>query len=180
METHPAGEPLEEMILSPTERRSSQTQRRDLPPTPNDLSYHSESSVVWDTRRGDEIVLVPSPERSPRLVSELRLLHAGLVAIGTPPDEVWRLLAQVALDGMHRDRRRVLTGLVRAKIPLATSSVGGRLGLPASSVRRHLQALTALDVLQYVGDDPERWWVSPWVRQQWWAIEGACQSGLRL
>lgn len=135
------------------------------------LAAQSRSAVVRDGCRRDTIELVPSPERSMRLFGQLRMLHAGLTVIGTPKAETWRLLTQVAMDGVHRDRRRVLESLVASESPLATATVGGRVALPASSVRRHLEDLAALRVIEKVGDAPERWVVTEEVREQWWAAE---------
>ena len=134
----------------------------------------SASAVVRDRRDGhrrDTIELVPATERPPRLFAQLRQFHAGLVVIAAPRDEVWRLLdAQVALDGIHCDRRRVINVLVAASADLATSSVGGRVSLPTTSVRRHLEDLTALGVVERAGEAPERWRLSDGMRERWWAV----------
>jgi hypothetical protein len=128
------------------------------------------STVVRDGFRRDTIELVPAPERSPRLYVQLRQMHAALTVMQMSDTDLWSLLAQIALDGIHRDRRRVLQALIREVHDLATATVGGRIGLPASSARRHLEDLTALGVLERIGEAPERWAAAEWVRDRWWAV----------
>jgi hypothetical protein len=135
------------------------------------------TSVVRDNYKRDRIDLVPSPERPPRLFSQLRQLHAGLLAIGTPPDDVWRMLTEVALGGIHRDRRRVINALAATESDLTTSTVGARIGLPSTSTRRRLEDLAALGVVELVGEHPERWRLSEWVIERWWAV--SCDGALR-
>jgi hypothetical protein len=132
------------------------------------LGARCRSTVVRDTYKRDTIDLVPSPERPPRLFDQLRQLHAGMLAIGAPSEEMWRLLAEVALGGIHRDRRRVIEVLIAAESDSTTSTVGGRVGLPPTSVRRHLEDLTALGVAKRAGEHPERWRMSDWIRERWW------------
>jgi hypothetical protein len=107
-------------------------------------------------------------------LGQLRLLHAGLVVIGAPADEMWRLLAKVALDGVHPGRRAVLDYLVSAPGVHTTASIAGHCRLTATPTRRHLQDLTAHGVLDLVvGDNPERWTTSEWLRENWWALNGS-------
>ncbi len=63
------------------------------------LSATCRSSVVRNGYSRD-IEMVPDHERSTRLYRQFRHLHAGLTVIGTPGADKWRLLSQVALDGM--------------------------------------------------------------------------------
>lgn len=119
-----------------------------------------------------EIELVPGHERSPRLFGQLRQLHAGLVVIGTPAAEVWRLLAKVALDGVHPGRRATIDYLISAPGEHTTASIAGHCRLTVTPTRRHLEDLTAHGVLDFVGDHPERWTTSEWLRENWWALSG--------
>lgn len=119
-----------------------------------------------------EIEMVPGHERSPRLFGQLRQLHAGLVVIGTPAAEVWRLLAKVALDGMHPGRRAVIDYLISAPGEHTTASIAGHCRLTVTPTRRHLQNLTAHGVLDLVIGGPERWTTSEWLRENWWAVSG--------
>ena len=129
------------------------------------------SSVVRDGY-SREIELVPSHERSTRLLGELRQLHAGLVVNGTPDSEVWRLLAQVALGGIHPGRRSVIDYLISAPGDHTTVSIAGHCLLTISPTQRHLEDLTAHGVVEFIGDHPKRWTASEWLRDQWWAVSG--------
>jgi hypothetical protein len=122
-----------------------------------------------------EIDMVPSAERPMRLLSQLAKLRAGLEVIGTPEGEIWRLLPQVAQGGIHPDRRRVLDVLVNAAdVDLSTAAVTGRARLSPTPAYRHLQDLHALEVVEKTGDAPDRWRLSDWLRDRWWAVDGTC------
>ncbi len=128
------------------------------------------SSVVRDSYRR-EIDLVPQPERVPRLLAQLAQLRAGLLAIGVAPDEAWRLLAKVAIDGMTGGRRRVLDTLTGRALDRSTSAVAGYARLPETTARRHLQDLTAIDVVEHTGDFPECWRLSEWAADLWQRLD---------
>ena len=117
-----------------------------------------------------EIDMVPGHERSPRLYRQLRQLLAGLYLIGTPAGEVWRLIAKVALDGMHPGRRKVIEYLIANPGPHTTAVVSGHCRLPDTPTRRHLEDLRAHGVVELVGDHPERWEPSAWLQDNWWAV----------
>jgi hypothetical protein len=128
------------------------------------------SPVVRDSYRR-EIDLVPQPERVPRLLAQLAQLRAGLLAIGVQPDEAWRLLGKVALDGMTGGRRRVLDTLTGRSLDRATATVAGFTGLPETTARRHLQDLTAIGVVEHTGDFPECWRLSEWAADLWQRLD---------
>jgi hypothetical protein len=132
------------------------------------------SSVVRDGY-SREIELVPNHERSPRLYSQLRQLHAGFTVIGTPEVDVWRLLAKAALDGIHPGRRAVLDYLMTWPGEHTTASIAGHCRLTVTPTRRHLQDLCAHGVLDVVGENPERWTTSDWLRDAWWAVADLSQ-----
>jgi hypothetical protein len=140
--------------------------------TLSELGTRCRSAVVRDGWHRDVIEQVPAPEELPRLLGQLSQLSAGLSPIGVDDGQRWRLLTRCALDGMSSMRRHVLDVLIKAGSDLATSSVAGRCALPPTSVRRHLQDLAAQGVVRFVGDDPERWQISSWTRERWWATTG--------
>lgn len=118
------------------------------------------------------IETVPGHERPMRLFGQLRQLHAGLVVIGTPPNELWRLLAQVALGGTHPARRSIVENLLARPGVHATANVAGHAGLPNTTARRHLEDLVAHGVLVRTCDNPELWEASEWLVESWWAVSG--------
>ena len=134
-----------------------------------DIGTRCRSAVERSGGHHDEITLVPPPEELPRLMGALSNVSAGLTVIGVADEQRWRLLVKCALDGIHALRRRVLEVLVDEEADLATSTVAGRCGLPHTTARRHLENLTALGVLDRMGEGPERWAVSAWLRERWWA-----------
>jgi hypothetical protein len=136
------------------------------------LGARCRSSVV---REGysREIELVPGHERSPRLYGQLRQLHVGLRVIGTSEHETLRLLAKVALDGVHPGRRSVLHYLMDNPGIHATAGIAGQCRLTLTPTRRHLQDLHAHGVVDLVGEHPERWSPSDWLRENWWALSQA-------
>lgn len=135
------------------------------------LGSRCRSSVVRDGY-SREIELIPGHERSPRIYGQLRQLHAGLAVIGTPADQVWRLLAQVALDGVHPGRRALIGYLMDHPGAYATSTVAAHCRLTQTPTRRHLQDMCAHGVIDLVGDQPERWTSSNWLKDNWWAVGG--------
>ena len=136
------------------------------------LAARCRSSVVRDgyTR---EIEVVPGHERAPRVFAQLRQLHAGLLVIGTLPAETWQLLAKVALDGIHPGRQAVLDYLVDHPGEHATSTIAGHCRLTETPTRRHLEDLHAHGVLDLIGERPQRWKTSEWLRENWWAVRGS-------
>ena len=132
------------------------------------LAARCRSSVVRDGY-SREIELVPGHERSPRLFAQLRQLHAGLAVIGAPLAETWRLLAKVALDGIHPGRRAVLDFLVDHPGGHSTSAIAGRCRLTETPTRRHLEDLNAHRVLDRSGHRPALWRTSEWLGENWWA-----------
>lgn len=133
------------------------------------LGARCRSSVVRDGY-SREVELVPGHERSPRLFGQLRQLQAGLSLVGAPPEVSHGVLVKAALDGVHPGRRAVMDYLLGAPGVHTTGSVAGHCGLPHSTTRRHLQDLCAHRVLELVGDNPERWCASSWLRDRWWAV----------
>jgi len=142
-----------------------------------DLATRCRSAVVRESWRRDVIEQVPQPEETPRLLTALGQISGALSIIGATDAERWRLLVKCALDGMHSLRRKVLDVLVAADCDLATATVAGRCRLPPTSTRRHLEDLTALGVLDLIGDDPERWATSAGTRERWWAVTTGPPTG---
>ena len=137
-----------------------------------DLGARCRSAVVRDRYRGDAVVLVPDPEHLARLLGALGQLASGMRAVGTPEPEVWRLVGQVAVGGVHPARRSIIELLTGSPGPHATALVAGRCRLPPNTTRRFLEDLAALDVVDRVGEHPERWMASEWLRERWPAVSG--------
>ncbi len=140
------------------------------------LGSRCRSPIIRDRFRGDVIDQVPIPEGIGRMLAQLGQLLAGMRVIGVPECEVWRLLAQVALDGMHPLRRRVINAALAADHPMTTATFAARCDIPQTSVRRHLEDLAALGVVAKVHHEPpETWAPSEWLSER---IEVAVGPGI--
>jgi hypothetical protein len=129
--------------------------------------------VVRDRFKGDLIQRVPGAEGLGRILGQLGQLLAALRVVGVPDRGVWPLLAQVSLDGMHPLRRKVVELAVANKGQMTTVTYAARLGVPHTSIRRHLEDLGARGVLlRATHTGPEAWVVSDWTRARWRAVAG--------
>lgn len=132
-----------------------------------DLGTKCRSSVPRDRFKGDAIEMIPDPEHLPRLLGGLGQLAVGMRVIGTPEEELWRLVAEVSLGGINPVRRSIIEMLVRDGAEHATAAIAGRVRLSDTSVRRPLQDLAALGVLDRVVGHPEHWVASEWLKERW-------------
>ena len=114
---------------------------------------------------------VPGHERAPRLFLSLRQLLAGMEVIGVDHDERFRIIAQVALDGMKAGRRKVLGQLIDGSRHV-TDVIAMRTGLSPTSARRHLEDLAAHGVVDLVATRPAQWEASAWLQSHWWSVDG--------
>jgi IclR helix-turn-helix domain len=81
------------------------------------------------------------------------------------------LLAKVALDDIHPGRCRVSEYLIANPGAHATAAIAVHCRLPPTTTRRHLQDLMAHGVVDFMGDHPERWAASAWLRNTLWAVD---------
>jgi hypothetical protein len=132
-----------------------------------DLGARCRSPVVRDRFKGDTIELVPEPEGPARLAGALSQLAAGMRAFGTPDDVLWRLVREVALGGVHPIRRNVIDYLAIDDVRHVASTVAARCGLRETTLRRHLDDLEALRVLDVVGMKPLRWRLTEAIANIW-------------
>jgi len=142
-----------------------------------DLGSRCRSPIIRDRYKGDAMELVPDPEHLARLLGSLGQLAAGMRVIGTPEPEVWRLIGQVGLGGVHPTRRRILELLVDSVDDHSTAMIAARCRLPHTTIRRVLEDLGALDVIDRVSEHPELWHASDWLRESWWAITNPVPNG---
>lgn len=122
-----------------------------------DLGTKCRSSVPRDRNKRDVIEMIPDPEHLPRLLGSIAQLAVGMRVIGTPEDELWRLIAEVSLGGISPVRRGIIELLVHDGVEHATAAIAGRTRLSESSVRRPLLDLAALGMIDRVSVHPERW-----------------------
>jgi hypothetical protein len=109
------------------------------------FTARARSAVVRDGYKRD-VDLIPGSERPARLVLALaRLLH-GMRAIGTTPEESWRLITRVALDCLPEIRRRVFQYFYPDKRD-STTSVALAIDYPTTTARRACEDLAAHGIL---------------------------------
>jgi hypothetical protein len=102
-----------------------------------ELVARARSSVDRDAY-SREIELIPQPEAPARIALVLRRMLGGLVAIGTPPEDAWRLVAKMALDSLPAVRQAVLRRVMASRRAVTTKEIAEALGYPTTSARRSL------------------------------------------
>jgi hypothetical protein len=133
-----------------------------------DLGARCRSQVVPDGYKGDTIELVPEPEGPARLSAQLSQLAAGMRVMGTPDADLWRLTREAALGGVHPIKRSILSYLTTTHAAHTASVIAAKVRLKESTVRRHLEHLVALDLLERMGEHhPELWSAGKWLQERW-------------
>ncbi|MGO8873504.1 MAG: helix-turn-helix domain-containing protein [Acidimicrobiales bacterium] len=87
--------------------------------------------------------------------------------IGTPEGNRWRLIRDVAIGGVHPTRRRMIEFLVSEDTAHTTATIAARCRLPQSTVRRYLEDLVALEILELIGTRPEEWKATAGILDRW-------------
>jgi hypothetical protein len=132
-----------------------------------DLGSWCRSPVVRDRFKGDNVELVPERENPGRLTAALSQLAAGMRAVGTPNTEVWRLIQEVAIGGIHPIRRSIIEYLMSRDESQAAATIAARCRLKETTVRRHLDDLEAVKIVDLTGTRPACWQVCDHVRNVW-------------
>lgn len=133
-----------------------------------------------------QVVVLPQPEGTGRLVGQFRRLLGGLEAIGCDTHTAWEVVYRVALDCIPRLRMRILEVLMRADeytaalggnrspAELTTGRVADAVGVDWRTADRHLEDLRLLDLAWREieeSDDGEKrvYWhqASTWLRRNW-------------
>jgi hypothetical protein len=109
----------------------------------SDIVTRSRSGVSRD-RYSRELLYLPEPEAPTRLAKQLAQLGAALLAIGVEEAETWRLLQKVGWDSVPAVRCQVIETLSRLREPTPLAMLEEETGLPAATVRRIVEDLTAL------------------------------------
>ena len=132
-----------------------------------DFASRARSPVLRDSRTR-EIVLVPEPEVGARLAVELHQLACGLKWIGTPRPLRQEVIRAAAHASIPRIRRLALKTLLDASATFSTTDVALALRLPSNTVRRALEELAALAVLDTKQDSyRQHWSAAQGAREQW-------------
>lgn len=106
------------------------------------------SAVVRDWK--GEIEYIPEPEGPARLAKQLALFGKALALIRGKPEVTeaeYPVLYRLAEDTLPRHKLTTLSALLNADAALKTSQVGDKTGYPTDTVRRYLQDLAAMRLL---------------------------------
>jgi hypothetical protein len=84
------------------------------------------------------------PEAPVRLAQILLRLFSGMLAIGVPRQDAWKLIKKVSFDCMPAIRCKVLQFILLSKDPKpSTTTIATNGGYPTETARRALEDLTA-------------------------------------
>jgi hypothetical protein len=140
---------------------------RDRLVTLADMGARCRSPVVRDRYKGDSVELIPEAESPGRLTGALSQLAAGIRMVGTPDHELWRLTRAAALGGLHPIRYSIIEYLVAERDSHVASTIAARTHLKETTVRRHIDDLVALGILDLARTRPDEWAASDWLRAVW-------------
>jgi len=91
-------------------------------------------------------------------------------AIGTPTTRYGDWLRSRP-RGVHPIRCRIIDYLVGPGEAHTASTIAGRTRLKETTVRRHIDDLVALGVLDLVQTRPDQWAASDWLRTGWSSVD---------
>jgi hypothetical protein len=107
------------------------------------------SELVRDWK--GEISYIPEPEGPARLAKQLALFGKALALIrgnAEVSEADYVVLYRLAEDTLPRHKLTTLAVLINAEKPLKTYEVGGKTGYPTDTVRRYLQDLAAMKLIE--------------------------------
>ena len=106
------------------------------------------SGVIRGQYGNKDIEYVPEPEGPARLAKQLKIFLKGLTVCGADGDS-YELTCRLALDSIHKIRLSVITALYQqGNSFISTAQIAAKIKYPPNTVRRYLEDLTALEVLQ--------------------------------
>lgn len=149
-----------------------------------DLASRARSPVLRESRNR-EIELVPEPELPARLVGEFTQLWRGLATIGATEDQARTVIHAALLGGIPKQRRNALVGLLADEGGVRTVQVAVRTRTPEATIRRSLEDLAALGVVDSDQGEREVWRADYWApnddaRRQWAIIQARAAASQDL
>ena len=135
----------------------------------------TEIIAVLRDPRSREIELTPEPESPARLAGELHQLQQGLLSIGGDRQQAQTVLRAAALGSIPKQRRLTLFTLLNSPQPLRPTQIAARTQTPEASIRRPLEDLAALGIIE-CHHLHQGWWGNQLctptaaARQQWFLI----------
>ncbi len=134
-----------------------------------DFASRARSPVLRDGR-SREISLVPEPEVGARLAVELSQLARGLAWVGATRPQRDAVIRSAVQASIPRIRRVALNALLDGAGSLSTTEIALNVRLSSSTVRRELEDLTALKLLDTFQEGAayrQHWSASTIARDHW-------------
>lgn len=128
------------------------------------------SAVIRDGYK-QEITYIPVPEGPARLAKQLNTLVRGLAIVkgeAEVSDASFEEVAQIGMDCIPPPRRQALDTLIEVKGEMETHGVSEKTGYPVNSVRRILEELMAIGLVQRTLNDNTYWWTLSEEALQWY------------
>jgi len=140
-----------------------------------DLASRARSPVLRESRNR-EIELVPDPELPGRLVGEFTQLWRGLAIIGANEDQARPVIHAALLGGIPKQRRNALGVLLADEGGVRTMQVAVRTRTPETTIRRSLEDLAALGVVDSDQGEREAYRANYWAptedtHRQWAVLQ---------
>ena len=139
-----------------------------------------------------ELLVMPQPEGTGRIVLQLRRLYGGLDALGVPEAQRWELLRRIARDCVPAVRTALIAALVAVEGPVLTTRLASSVGMVVKTARRHLEDLALLRIIDRAKSTrkartgaeevldpenaPDQWSATPWLREFWPAAGGGTEK----
>lgn len=126
-----------------------------------------------------EITENPDPEVPTRLSQQLDLItcaHAVLMGRDQVGPEDLELTREVALACISSCKRNLIKLLFKAERALTTTEIANSIGLPSPTVRRHLEDLMVLKLVDRHGEgvgEAFEWSLSEFARERWAILNGS-------
>jgi hypothetical protein len=109
-------------------------------------TFTARARTVVERAYDGEVLVLPQPEGTARVVGQMRRLFGGLEAIGCDTDTAWSIVGRVAVDCTPRARTAVMQALMAADAPLTTGKVAKALGVDWKTANHHLGDLRLLEM----------------------------------
>lgn len=116
-----------------------------------------------------EVLVIPQPEGTGRIVLQLRRLYGALDALGVDEPTRWELLARLARDCVPAVRTVLMGALLANTRPLRTTEIATSVDMVTKTAHRHLEDLALLRVAQRskvsdASNAPDTWTATQWLR----------------
>jgi len=119
-----------------------------------------------------ELLVIPQPEGTGRIVLQLRRIYGGLEALGLDEETRWTLVARIARDSVPTVRTALIRALLARSEPTRTSEMAAAAGMVTKTAHRLLDDMSLLKLVERTktsaaANAPDKWMASRWLRDFW-------------